>query len=163
VLTILSSLDNHRKARGSVPCSALSGALAGAARTLRSRSLVVVISDFRTTGYEKPLGILARRHDVLAIRVTSPIDESLPRAGYVPFRDPETGRRDSFPTGSAAFVEQWARENREALHRFEHVALRRGVYPLVLSTEEDAVRVLSRFFSGRRPRAARPATQESAP
>ncbi|HNY21129.1 MAG TPA: DUF58 domain-containing protein [Treponemataceae bacterium] len=162
VLTILSSLDNHRKTRGAVPGSALSGALAGAARALRSRSLVVVVSDFRTTGYEKSLGILARRHDVLAIRITSPVDEALPRAGYVPFRDPETGRRDSFPTGSPAFVEQWARENRESTHRFEHVALRRGVYPLILSTEEDSVRVLSRFFSGRRPRAARPAIEENA-
>jgi hypothetical protein len=161
VLTILSSLENHAKRRTRVPGSVLGNALAGAARVLRSRSLVVIVSDFRTTGYEKSLGILARRHDVLAIRITSPSDDALPRAGYVPFYDPESGRRDSFPTSSSAFAEQWERESRESEHRFEHLSLRRGAYPLILSTEDDSVRVLSRFFSGRRPRAARQAAQEN--
>jgi uncharacterized protein (DUF58 family) len=161
VLTILSSLESHSKRRAREPGSVLGNALSGASRVLRSRSLVVILSDFRTTGYEKSLGILARRHDVLAIRITSPIDDALPRAGYVPFYDPESGRRDSFPTNSSAFAEQWERESRESEHRFEHLALRRGVYPLILSTEDDAVRVLSRFFSGRRPRASRPAVQEN--
>jgi len=160
VLTVLSSLDGFRRSRSPVSGSALGNALAGAARVLRSRSLVVILSDFRTTGYEKPLGILARRHDVLAIRITSPVDAELPRAGYVPFFDPETGRRDAFPTGSPAFREQWERENRESVQRFEHIALRRGVYPLTLSTEDDSVRVLSRFFSGRRPRPVAVAAQE---
>jgi uncharacterized protein (DUF58 family) len=155
VLTILSSLD--RPVRGE-PGSALGSALAGAYRVLRSRSLVVILSDFRTTGYEKALGILARRHDVLAIRVVAPVDEALPDAGFVPFRDPETNVRFSVATGSAAFCERWARENGESVFRWEHLCLRRGVYPLVLSTEDDAVQVLSRFFSGRRPRSVVPAS-----
>ncbi len=146
VLTILSSLEHGSDpVRGSV----LGSALAGASRVLRSRSLVVIISDFRTSGYEKALGILSRRHDVLAVRITSPMDDELPKAGYIPFFDPETGVSASFPTGSAAFRESWARENRESVSRWEHICLRRGVSPLLLSTEDDAVRVLSRFFSGR--------------
>jgi len=146
VLTILSSLEHGSDpVRGSV----LGSALAGASRVLRSRSLVVIISDFRTAGYEKALGILSRRHDVLAVRITSPMDAELPRAGYIPFFDPETGVTASLPTGSAAFRETWAREHRESVSRWEHVCLRRGVSPLLLSTEDDAVRVLSRFFSER--------------
>jgi uncharacterized protein (DUF58 family) len=144
ILTILASLDH-----GNRPCagSALGGALAGAARVLRSRSLVVVISDFRTTGYEKSLGILSRRHDVLAVRIVSPSDSELPDAGYIQFVDPETGVRASFPTGSASFREHWEREHRESVARWEHVCSRRGVSSLVLSSADDAVRELSRFFS----------------
>jgi len=146
VLTILSSLEHGTQpVRGSV----LGSALAGASRVLRSRSLVVVISDFRAAGYEKALGILARRHDVLAVRITSPVDNELPKAGFLPFFDPETGVTASFPTGSTAFRESWARENRESVSRWEHICLRRGVSPLLLSTEDDAVRVLSQFFSER--------------
>lgn len=147
VLSILTSLD-HRKTP--VPGSVLGNALAGASRVLRSRSLVVIISDFRTTGYEKPLGILSRRHDVLAIRIISPVDAALPDAGYIPFIDPETGITASFATGSASFREQWGRENRESVERWQHTCIRRGVSPLLLSTEDDAVRALSLFFSGRR-------------
>lgn len=152
VLSILTSLD-HRGSPG--PGSALANALAGASRVLRSRSLVVVISDFRVSGYEKALGILARRHDVLAVRVVTPADAELPKAGYIPFVDPETGLRASFPTGQAAFREHWARENRESILRWEHVCARRGVSSLVLSTEDDAVRLLSRFFSDRRASGSR--------
>ena len=82
--------------------------------------------------------------------MVSPADSSLPDAGFIPFADPETGVRASFPTGSASFREHWAREHRESVSRWEHVCLRRGVSTLVLSTEDDAVRELSRFFSGRR-------------
>lgn len=146
ILTILSSLDNKGP---SVAGSALGSALSGASRVLRSRSLVIIISDFRTTGYEKSLGILSRRHDVLAIRITTPIDTALPCAGYVPFVDTESGERASFPTNSAVFREQWEKENRESVSRWEHICLRRGVSPLLLSTEDDAVRVLSHFFSER--------------
>lgn len=145
-LTILTSLE-HQGA--SVPGSALGNALAGATRVLRSRSLVVVISDFRSTGYEKALGILSRRHDVLAVRITSPVDTEIPEAGYIPFFDPETRFRSSFPTGSALFRSQWAKENTESIRRWEHLCRRRGVSPLLLSTEDDAVAVLSRFFSER--------------
>jgi uncharacterized protein (DUF58 family) len=147
VLSILTSLDRRERP---IAGSVLGSALAGASRVLRSRSLVVIISDFRTTGYEKALGILSRRHDVLAVRIISPADNELPKAGYVPFVDPESGIRASFPTGSAAFREHWARENRESVSRWEHVCVRRGVSSLLLSTEDDAVRELSRFISGRK-------------
>ena len=152
VLSILTSLDRRKP---SVAGTALGNALAGASRVLRSRSLVVVISDFRAAGYEKPLGILARRHDILACRIASPVDAELPDAGFVPFVDPETGVRASFATGSTGFREQWERECRESVDRWRHTCLRRGVSPLVISTEDDAVRKLSLFFSSYRPGSAR--------
>jgi uncharacterized protein (DUF58 family) len=148
VLSILTSLDHRKPAALG---TALGSAIAGASRALRSRSLVAVISDFRATGYEKALGILARRHDALAIRVVSPVDQTLPNAGYVPFVDPETGLRASFATGSAGFREQWERESQESVDRWRHLCVRRGVSPLVISTEDDAARNLSLFFSTYRP------------
>lgn len=146
VLSILTSFD---KAPVPVPGSALGNALAGAGRVLRTRSLVVIVSDFRTAGYEKALGMLARRHDTLAVRVVSPADAALPDAGYLPFADPETGEKAWFPTGSASFRRVWEREYRESLNRWEGICVRRGVSPVILSTEDDSVRVLSLFFSGR--------------
>ena len=146
VLTILRSLENREN---EISGSALGNALAGAGRVLRSRSLVIIISDFRLAGYEKALGILSRRHDVLAVRIVSPVDKELPSAGYLPFVDPETGVRASFPTGSVSFRDFWAKEYDESISRWEHICVRRGVFPLLLSTDDDSVRILSRFFSER--------------
>lgn len=147
ILTVLSSLEKHT---AQIPGSALAGAIAGASRVLRSRSLVVLLSDFRTSGYEQALGILSSKHDVLAIRITAPFDLALPQAGYIPFKDPESGHIASFPTNASAFRDDWEKEHRENLDRWQHICLRRGVSPLVLPVDSDAVKVLSLFFSGRR-------------
>lgn len=71
----------------------LAEALRYAARLLRHRAIIVVISDFRADGWEEPLGRLVRRHDVVAITVDDPREVTLPDAGWVELEDAETGRR----------------------------------------------------------------------
>ena len=149
ILTILASLEHHACEREG---SALGGAIAGCSRILRSRSMVIIVSDFRTSEYERPLGVLSRRHDVIAVRITAPSDSALPSAGYLPFQDPESGLRASLPTGSPVFAAAWEKENAESVQRWERICLKRGASPLCVSVEDDSVRVLSSFFSGRRSR-----------
>lgn len=147
IMSLLSDLEQRKRiSTGSV----LNSAIAGASRILRSRALVVIISDFRSAGYEKSLGILSRRHDVLAIRITSSFDSDLPRAGYLSFRDPESGLVRDYPTSSATFRSYWARDHYEAVSLWEQRCLRLGVSPLVMPLEQDAGTVLTRFFTGRR-------------
>lgn len=71
----------------------LGEALRYAARLLRHRAIVVVLSDFRADGWEEPLGRLVRRHDVVAVTVDDPREVVLPDAGWVELEDAETGRR----------------------------------------------------------------------
>jgi uncharacterized protein (DUF58 family) len=71
----------------------LAGALRFAQRVLRRRGIVAVVSDFQAEGWEKPLGALRRRHDVVAIHLRDPREEDVPEAGLVAFVDPETGER----------------------------------------------------------------------
>ncbi len=149
VMTVLKHLDGEDSR---VPGSVLANALAGAGQLLRSRSLVIVISDFRSAGYENRLARLALRHDVVAVRITDPADEQLPSSGYVPFFDPESGEHISLPTGSRAFRRSWQQSGREHAERWMLLCLRRGAYPLELSTKDDAAAVLTRFFSSREQR-----------
>lgn len=147
---LLSLLRDIEQRKRLVRGSALSAAIAGASQVLRTRSLVVIISDFRSAGYEKSLGILSRRHDVLAIRLTAPTDGKLPQAGYLSFRDPESGHHEEYPTNSSSFRSYWEREARESITRWEHQCVRLGASPLLISVEDDPGAVLTRFFSGRR-------------
>ncbi|ULQ60704.1 DUF58 domain-containing protein [Brucepastera parasyntrophica] len=152
VLTVLSALE--RTSSGE-PGSALANALAGTAKILRSRSLVVIISDFRISGYEKSLGLLARKHDVIAVRITPPASFPFPDSGFLDVADPEMGMHKSFPTGSKTFRSQWERDQKESLMRWKHICLRRNVSPLILSTGDDAVYKFSSFFSDRRSKNTR--------
>jgi hypothetical protein len=71
----------------------LAGALRFARGVMRRRGIVAVISDFQAEGYERALGILRRRHDVVALHLQDPREAELPDAGLVALVDPETGER----------------------------------------------------------------------
>jgi uncharacterized protein (DUF58 family) len=71
----------------------LAEALRYAARLLRHRSIVAVLSDFRAAGWEEPLARLASRHDVVAVTVDDAREFALPDAGWVDLQDAETGGR----------------------------------------------------------------------
>lgn len=146
-LALLSDIEGRSSRHGG---TALTGALAGAARTLRGRALVFVISDFRCAGYESALAVLARKHDVAALRIVTPLDAALPEAGFVPFRDSESGLLVSLPTSSPAFRARWERDGRESIELWGKVCLRRGARPFTLNTGVDTAVELGRFFSTRR-------------
>src|SRR3954467_4338916 len=51
-----------------------------------------VVSDFLAEGYEQALAVLARRHDVVPVVVSDPVEEKLPALpGLWPLADAETG------------------------------------------------------------------------
>ena len=127
----------------------LTGALRFAQRVLRRRGIVAVISDFQAEGYEKALGALRRRHDVVALHVRDPREGDVPAAGLVAFTDPETGERVVADTARP--------EVRRALRGpgFETaraVFKKTRVDALALSTGESYERPLSGFFKTRERR-----------
>lgn len=129
--------------------SSLDKALRGAASLLKKPSLVMVISDFRTSGYQQDLAILSSRHDVITVRITDPVDSQLEGVGSIPFVDPETGYKQVLPTSSAAFQQGWKDSNRKMVERWQTACYRRGALPLQISTQEDVAVALQRFFSVR--------------
>lgn len=149
ILSMLTSLERSCFDRGALGNgSSLSSALAGAARVLRNKSLVVILSDFRLSGYEKNLGLLSRKHDVLACRIVSPFDSVLPECGLLPVRDPENGWESLLSTSHTQFKSLRERDYVESIERWEQICRRRGVFPLLLSTAADTVKELSSFFVG---------------
>ncbi|HUW71466.1 MAG TPA: DUF58 domain-containing protein [bacterium] len=131
--------------------SDLAGALAAAASVLKRRSLVLVIGDFLTTGYALPLALLARRNDVIAIRVHDPIDAAPPettlsiRAG-----DSESGVPRLVVPRSRAYRDERSRFAKAA--RLEWlVALSASRVPyLEMDASTDPVDALVTFFGRRR-------------
>ncbi len=135
----------------------LAALLENAARTIRRRSLVVVVSDFISEpGWERSLGVLARRHEVVAIRLVDPRETDLPDAGLIVVEDAETGELLSVDTGDPEFR---ARFHAAALEREAELlaaANRCGVDLHSVSTEEDLVGALVRIVERRRRRRGRP-------
>lgn len=81
--------------------SRLGDALARLRRDAPPGSAVLLVGDFRHLGRAaRHLARLARYHDLLAIRVTDPLERELPAAGWLPFRGGgETLRLDAADRG----------------------------------------------------------------
>ncbi|GIH23456.1 hypothetical protein Aph01nite_17660 [Acrocarpospora phusangensis] len=74
------------------------------ARLARRRSLVVVVSDFIGEGdWERSLLRLARRHEVVALRIVDTADDELPEAGLIVVEDAETGEQLIVDSGDPLF------------------------------------------------------------
>ena len=148
VLRVLRDVFAHRAAgRG----TDLGEALRHAARFLRRRAIVVLVSDFLADAstYEKPLKTLAQRHDVVAIRVVDPREETLPAVGLVHVSDPETGRAAVVDTSSPAVREAFARRAADRAAAAEATLRRARVDHVTARTDEDYADPLVAFFRQR--------------
>jgi uncharacterized protein (DUF58 family) len=127
----------------------LRSALRFAHRVLRRRGIVAVISDFQAEGYERALGILRARHDVIAFQLWDPHEAELPAAGLVALRDPETGERRVVDTSNP---DVRRRLKAATLGQAKEVFRRTRVDSLALSTAESYERPLAAFFQAREKR-----------
>ena len=127
----------------------LPGALRFAHRVLKRRGIVAVLSDFQSADFERPLGILRRRHDVIALQLFDPRESEVPAGGLFALEDPETGARAVVDT-SRPDVRR--RLQLATLTTAADVFRRTGVDALPLSTAESYDRPLRAFFKAREKR-----------
>jgi uncharacterized protein (DUF58 family) len=126
-------------------------ALEEAARVLRRRSIVVVVSDWIDAGdWEGPLRRLALRHEVIAADIRDPRENDLPAIGPVVFEDPETGRQIEVDTSRPALLEAFAEAVTADRARREQAIVRARASHLVVSTDRDWIADLLRFLEHRR-------------
>ncbi len=125
--------------------------LRAALGVIRRRSLVVLVSDFISEpGWDRPLGILAQRHDVVAIQVLDRREGELPRAGMIWIEDAETGEQifvDSDDEGFRSRLTAAAEQRQADLRATVRSA---GTDLHTVTTDEDLVRALVRISELRR-------------
>jgi uncharacterized protein (DUF58 family) len=131
----------------------LADLLQAAAHTVRQRSTIFLVSDFITEpGWEKPLGELAMRHDVVAVRLLDPLELNLPDMGLVNLRDAETGDQLLVDTHDGGFRQRFTRIAAQREASLRESLGRAGVDTLELSTDDDLAEAVLRFVDLRRRR-----------
>ncbi|MEU8234253.1 DUF58 domain-containing protein [Actinoplanes sp. NPDC048967] len=124
-----------------------------AATTSVRRSLVFVVSDFiGDPGWDRPLGMLTHRHEVVAVRIVDPAELELPDVGLVLVEDAETGEQllvdSSDPLLRRRLAEQVGAHEQAVTEGMR----RAGVRPHRITTDQDLLRALVGLVlqSGRR-------------
>jgi uncharacterized protein (DUF58 family) len=117
---------------------------------VRKRAVVFLISDLLDQGFEPPLKVANRRHDMVIIQIVDPRERELPNVGILEVRDAETGEVVRIDTSLSkvrnAYREHWERnqQNQKKLfqsHRMDHVLINAAEpydLPLVRFFEERA-------------------------
>lgn len=156
VLRLMGLLDTPVDASPQSPAhgpTRLADLLRSAALSLRQRSTVFVVSDFISEpGWELPLGELARRHDVVAVRLLDPLERELPDLGLLTLRDAETGEQLLVDTHDSGFRQRFARVAAQREAQLRESLARAGVDALELATDDDLFEAVRRFVQLRRQR-----------
>jgi uncharacterized protein (DUF58 family) len=129
------------------------GALEKFNRLLHRRSVVFLFSDFQAPAFGKQLGITARRHDLVALPLVDPREETLPDMGTVRLEDAETGQLIEVATGSKQVREAYAAAVRARSEALSAELRRAGVDRVTLRTDCDWLPSLQSFFKTREQRA----------
>jgi uncharacterized protein (DUF58 family) len=177
VLQTLSNMPPSVAGSSTTGETSLVDALSSLEKLLRRRALVFVISDFidgtsqvaasskassvnpvisRLKGndpaWAEPLGRLASRHDVIAVRVSDPAERELPNVGGLRLRDPESGREvwvDTSDTRVRAAHANLVKTRDTAITRAFRGA---RIDALELSTKDELLEPLLKFTLRRKGR-----------
>jgi len=153
VLHLLHSMQARPAHREAGP-TRLRDLLDSAASLIKRRSTVFVVSDFISEpGWERPLALLAQRHEVVAVRLLDPLELQLPDLGLLTLRDAETGDQILVDTHDPGFRKRFARIAAQREAELRESLVRAGVDTLELSTDADLVEAVVRFTEMRKRRA----------
>lgn len=138
---------------------------------LKKRAVVFLISDFLAARdeYAVALQVASRRHEVIAVVLSDPLESAWPEIGLVSLRDAETGEPYLADTRHAAWQDAFGTRSQRFAQMRDNVLRRAGVARLDLPVNTDPVDALITFFQkqGGRPSASRviadPASGSKAP
>jgi len=146
VLRVLRELLFHQpEGRG----TDIASALEYLTHVQRKKAVTFLVSDFQDDGFEKPLAVAGRRHDLIAIRLGDARERALPALGYLELEDPESGARVVVNTSDESFRRAFA-DNVEARRSLLDRSLRKSKVDVIdIETGEPYVQPLMRFFQER--------------
>ena len=115
----------------------------------KKRCTAFLLSDFIATGYESVLKIAAKKHDLVALRVVDPREETLPDAGLVRFKDAELGKSIWVDTSDRNVRKQYEIHYKKQEEIVNSTFARAGVDMAVLHTNRSYIQPLSNLFKRR--------------
>jgi uncharacterized protein (DUF58 family) len=121
-------------------------------RVLKRRAIVFVLSDFMSPDFYRPMGLAARKFDLVALNVKDVREEKLIGSGMIRVWDQERGMERVVDLGGRRERERFAAFVRRRDEQLNAVFNRYGVDRVDIDTQSDYVKPLSLFFRARAKR-----------
>ena len=118
-------------------------------RLIKKRSIIFVISDFFDTDYVDSLKLLAKKHDVIALRIIDKGEQELPDAGLLHLKDPETGQTFTVNSSSSRIRDQYKKAAEDLEKKIEEDFRKMKIDLVTLRTDKPYAPELMKFFKFR--------------
>jgi uncharacterized protein (DUF58 family) len=118
----------------------------------KKRSIAFLISDFADRGYEQPIKIAARKHDLISVHLFDPREAELPDAGLMRLHDAETGEERWIDTSLSAVRDLYARRWLDVKAQRERMFLTANVDSIPVNVQASYIQPLVSFFRMRERR-----------
>jgi uncharacterized protein (DUF58 family) len=122
------------------------------AKVARKRATVFLVSDFIETDFKKPLGLLNRRHDVVAVPVRDRVEMAMPALGLIELQDAETGQIMLVDTSSRSFRNQYGDRSSRRFNDLKGLLRSINVDMIPIMTDKQYINDLIQFFHMRHRR-----------
>lgn len=149
VLRVIRELLNFRPRQARTD---MAGAIDYLGKVTTKRAVVFLVSDFQAEGFEKPMRVLCKRHDLVAVSIIDPREVRLPDVGLLELEDSETGETVLIDTSSAAVRKSYELLGRERADRIRGLFASMNVDQIEIMTDRDYIPKLVRFFRMREKR-----------
>lgn len=121
-------------------------------KTLKRKSVFILISDFLDENYETSVKLLARKHEVILIRLFNPNEVMRAGAGMIPAYDAESGQHVWINSGDGGFRNQVGKKFEEIEAALRSLGKRQNIDFLTIDTSQDYIHTLEMFFRKRNAR-----------
>ena len=129
--------------------SSIKDALEFLMKVSKRRCVVFLLSDFLDNKFWNSIRIANRKHDLIGIKIYDPYEINLPDIGMIKVEDPETGSMFWIDTSFEPDLKQMNNNNIKSLVDLEKQSAKIGLDIISISTTEDYVDPLMKFFKRR--------------
>lgn len=122
------------------------------AKVVRKRATVFLVSDFIGADFQKPLSLLNKRHDVIAVPVRDRVEVAMPAVGLIEVQDAETGQIMLVDTSSRRFRTRYGEHSARRFNELKNMLRSANVDLIPIATDKPYINDLIQFFHMRHRR-----------
>ncbi len=122
------------------------------AKVVRKRATVFLVSDFIGADFQKPLSLLNKRHDVIAVPVRDRVEVAMPAVGLIEVQDAETGQIMLVDTSSRRFRTRYGEHSSRRFNELKNTLRSANVDLIPIATDKPYINDLIQFFHMRHRR-----------
>jgi len=116
------------------------------AKVLHKKATIFLVSDFIETDFKKPISLLNKRHDVVAVSVRDKAERALPGVGLIEFTDAESGEIILVDTSSKKFRRQYEDRSSSRFNELKDMLRSVNVDCISVNTDKPYIQDLISFF-----------------